>query len=70
MDGRQENWIANPSGKWFARMTKLRFTRILRTHVLPVIGNLKLAGLQPADVERVLNRMRASTPTGRTATTP
>ncbi len=57
-----ESWIANTPGKRIAPMTKLRYEQILRKHVTPVIGHLKLASLQPEDVDRVLKRMRDPRP--------
>jgi integrase len=55
-------WLAKPPGKPIRERTRLRYEQLLRLHVVPVIGGRKLAHLQPEDVERVLDRMRAPRP--------
>ncbi len=59
-------WLARGLSNSLSENTKHNYTRLLRVHILPVLGPMKLLDIRPDDVELALDKMAVK---GRSAST-
>ena len=54
-----KTWLRDSAAPKVRPKTLVRYEEIVRLHLIPALGSIKLARLNPADVERMLNEALA-----------